>query len=150
MPASSSRTTTFFDIAKSYPFGINKLGTEKIVRDPIKVGDDEELICVGEVPQEAYVHILTGDATSLVSAAQHALTLSEASLTTAAEQRTTLFIDCISRVLFLEDEFDRELQAVSRAGVPLIGALTLGEIANSRKDYLEFYNKTSVVGVLQG
>ena len=63
--------------------------------------------------------------------------------------KTTFFIDCISRVLFLEGDFEQELQAVSRSGIPLIGALTLGEIANSRNDYLEFYNKTSVVGVLQ-
>lgn len=139
----------FFDIAKSYPFGINKLATEKVIRDPIQVGHDQSLICVGEVPQESFVHIMNGNVDSLVSAAQKALVLSEESLLTGSDSQTTLFIDCISRVLFLKDQFERELQAVSRPGIPLIGALTIGEIANNRKDYLEFYNKTSVVGVLQ-
>ncbi|MBN1764521.1 MAG: FIST C-terminal domain-containing protein [Sedimentisphaerales bacterium] len=138
----------FFDIAKSYPFGINKLGTEKIVRDPLMAGENDSLVCVGEVPQESYVHILTGDVDSLVNAAHTALTLSENTFNTECEKKTILFIDCISRVLFLGDEFIRELEAVSHNDIPLIGALTIGEIANSQKDYLEFYNKTSVVGVL--
>lgn len=62
--------------------------------------------------------------------------------------RTELLIDCISRALFLEDEFDREIEAVYQENVPLIGALSMGEIANNGKDYLELYNKTCVVGIL--
>ncbi len=46
------------------------------------------------------------------------------------------------------NDFSKELAVVSTPDRPLIGALTLGEIANSGKDYLEFYNKTSVVGIL--
>jgi len=140
----------FFEIAKSYPFGIIKLGTEKIVRDPLMVQGGDSLVCVGEVPQGSYVHILTGDVNSLVSAAGRALTLGEQSFQTTSGRKTTLFIDCISRALFLEDQFSRELDAVHQENTSLIGALTLGEIANSRRDYLEFYNKTSVVGVLEG
>ncbi len=45
--------------------------------------------------------------------------------------------------------FDDEIDAVFEEGTPLIGALTIGEIANSGTDYLEFYNKTSVVGMLE-
>lgn len=138
----------FFDIAKGYPFGISKLGAEKIVRDPFSLDAGDALVCVGEVPQDAFVYILNGNTESLVNAAKQALSLGVESMPEGASHKTTFFIDCISRVLFLDEEFDKELNAVLNAGIPMIGALTLGEIANSGKDYLEFYNKTSVIGVL--
>lgn len=138
----------FFALAKGFPFGIGKLGEEKIVRDPIAMTADGALVCVGEVPQGGFVHILEGDADTLVAAARKALELGTAAYDGPAQPRATLFIDCISRSLALGEHFVRELEAVAVPSVPLVGALTLGEIANSGKDYLEFYNKTSVVGVL--
>ena len=138
----------FFDLAKSYPFGIIKLGSEKIVRDPMQKGPDGSLVCVGEVPERSFVHILTGDVESLVGAAGTALKLGTDSLHNDSETRTLILMDCISRVMFLGEQFSRELEAVCPDQSQLIGALTLGEIANSGQDYLEFYNKTSVVGVL--
>jgi hypothetical protein len=138
----------FFELAKGFPFGISKLGEEKIVRDPISMTADGSLVCVGEVPQGCFVHILEGDADTLVAAARKALALGTAAYDGPGEPRVTLFIDCISRSLALGDDFGRELEAVAHPSMPLVGALTLGEIANSGKDYLEFYNKTSVVGVL--
>lgn len=141
--------TNFFELAKSYPFGIKRLGGEMIVRDPIMVKENGALVCVGEVPAESYVDILTGDVSSLVTAARKALTLSLKAYHGPADHKVIFFIDCISRVLFLGKEFEKEIQAVYQEDIPLIGALTLGEIANSGKDYLEFYNKTAVVGCLE-
>ncbi len=140
----------FFEIAKGYPFGILKLGTEKIVRDPIRVTPEGGLICVGEVPQESFVDILSGNLNLLVDAASNALYLGQAAFGSDSTPQTHIFIDCISRVLFLEDDFSLELAAVASQNTPMLGALTLGEIANSGKDYLEFYNKTAVIGVLEG
>jgi len=48
----------------------------------------------------------------------------------------------------LGDRFVDELNAVFNKMCSLFGALIIGEFANSGKDYLEFYNKTSVVVVL--
>lgn len=138
----------FFAISKSHPFGIIRLGDEMIVRDPIVVQEDGSLVCVGEVPQESHVDILVGDLTSLVAAARRARHLAEDDFHHPASRCITFFVDCISRVLFLEDDFGEELAAVESTERPLLGALTLGEIANAGHSYLEFYNKTAVVGIL--
>lgn len=140
----------FFEVAKSYPFGISKLGAEKIVRDPISVDERGAIVCVGEVPCQAFVHILAGDPESLIAAAGEAVCRAEAQLQGACGSRSLLLIDCISRYLYLGRRYRDEMGALTKGATgPVFGALTLGEIANNRKDYLEFYNKTSVVGVLQ-
>lgn len=138
----------FFALAKGFPFGISKLGEEKIVRDPIASTAGGGLVCVGEVPQGCFVHVLEGHPDTLVAAARKALELATAAYAGPGQPQVTLLIDCVSRSLALGDDFGRELEAVAHPSIPLVGALTLGEIANSGRDYLEFYNKTSVVGVL--
>lgn len=131
----------FFEIAKSHPFGISRLDAEKIVRDPFEVNEDGSLSCFGDVPEGEFVHILQGDRDTLVDAAREA---SEEAQTSAAD--ALIFFDCISRVLYLEEEFDRELSAVADEALPMVGALTIGEIANDGKGHLDYYNKTAVVG----
>ncbi len=137
----------FFDIAKAYPFGISKVDAERIVRDPLTVSPTKSLVCVGEVETGAFVNILTGNKDTLVGAASEA-TLQARQNKPSETVESFFFVDCISRVLFLESEFNSEITAVfsQNRKVPLFGILSLGEIANSGGDYLEFYNKTSVVG----
>lgn len=137
----------FFEIAKAYPFGINKIDTEKIVRDPILVGENNSLICVGEVETGSFVDILTGDKNSLIQAAGEALKMALENKQGSLE-KFIFFVDCISRVLFLEDDFTQELEEIHSKNkkLPLMGVLSIGEIANNGKNYLEFYNKTSVIG----
>jgi hypothetical protein len=137
----------FFDIAKCYPFGMNKFESEIIVRDPFTT-DGSSITFGVDIPQEAFVDILTGDKGSLVKAAGEALESATNAFKGSTAQQTMLFIDCISRALFLGDDYSEELDAVHTDGIPLIGVLSLGEIANSGKDYLELFNKTAVVGIL--
>tara|TARA_R110002072_G_scaffold64_15_gene511 strand:- start:998 stop:2209 length:1212 start_codon:yes stop_codon:yes gene_type:complete len=135
----------FYDIAKGYPLGLERLEGPMLVRDLIKT-NGENLTCVGEVPVNNQVYILKGDPNDLISAS------TRAAQSVACGRRmigVCLFINCISRVAYLEDRFQEELVGV--AGVipdrnPIIGALSLGEIAVSGNACLEFYNKTSVVG----
>ncbi len=133
----------FFEIAKAYPLGINKLSGEMVVRDPIMI-EESSLVCVGDVAVNAFVSILHGTNESLVTAAKEAK--DNAYL---KGSHFTLFIDCISRVLFMDELFHQELEAIYEEDVILIGALSLGEIANNKKHYLEFYNKTSVVANIE-
>lgn len=133
----------FFEIAKGYPFGVARIEGEQIVRDPFEVTDEGGLNCFGDVPEGEFVHILEGDPDSLVNAAQQATTAAQGDETTAD---TLFFFDCISRVLYLEEAFDRELAHATVAGTEMVGALTIGEIANDGAGHLDYYNKTAVVG----
>ncbi len=138
----------FFEISKSYPFGIARIDNEQIVRDPVQVNPDQSLVCVGEVPEGSFVSILNGDNASLIKAAGTAVQLSIDSFPISGKMEVLFMIDCISRVLFLEDQFKLELEAAQYQDLPLVGACTLGEIANCGHEFLEFYNKTNVIAVL--
>jgi len=135
----------FFELAKGYPLGVNKLDSEMVVRDPIAT-EDGALICVGNVYEREYIKILHGKKENLISATKEISELVKKSC--VSKDDVTIFIDCISRVLFLEDDFDKEIRVVYENYPNLIGALTLGEIANSSNEMLEFYNKTAVVAVI--
>ena len=138
--------TDFFDISKGYPFGIYKEGKEDIVRDPIAVEEEGALVCVGNLSQNVSLNILCGDNQKLVESAS-------AAADEAIDESTQdmLIVDCISRVLYLEDSFDEELGAVKRViqkkggEVKSEGVLSIGEISSSKEGYLELYNKTIVV-----
>lgn len=140
----------FFDLAKEHPLGIFHPRMDFIVRDPIAFTDDGALVCVGEVPPSSLVYILRGDKHSLIQNAQMAT--NDAMRANVAGHHN-LIVDCISRVLYLEDDFDKELNAVlralpSNASMPY-GILTLGEIATFMTGRVEFFNKTIVVGSLR-
>ena len=143
------RDDNFFELAKRYPFGIHKIGVENVVRDPMKRGLNNSLICVGEVLENMIVDILSGNHQSLITAAVQAREEAEQSFQDKEGAIKTIFIaESVSRVLFLEEDFQEELDAVSHGGVKTIGIITLGELANTGRDYLEFYNKAVVVGLL--
>lgn len=156
---------TFFEVAKAHPFGISRMQQELVVRDPFSVTPDGSLVCVGAVPKGAFIHILEGDEQSLISAAGEARDKSrrqqerirggggtvsgDPSGPELSAPCLRVFFDCISRVLFLGDRFAEELQAVHSDASSLVGACSIGEVANSGDAFLEFYNKTAVVADIE-
>ena len=134
----------FFDIAKGFPFGIYREGQEDIVRDPISVGEDGSLICVGAIEPNTSLNILKGKIDQLIENASEA-----AKLAKIDGVSDILVSDCISRILYLGDDFPRELEAVKKAmidnGSSLEGILSIGEVSSGVNGYLELYNKTIVV-----
>ncbi|MFP4208150.1 MAG: FIST signal transduction protein [Wenzhouxiangella sp.] len=135
----------FFEVAKSYPLGLQKLDSKMVVRDPLMVQNGNDLVCVGEVPQGAFIRVLNGNPASLLAAAREARRTVHADRPDS--ERQLLLFDCISRALFLGHGIEEELRALT-AGEPSFGAFTLGEIANSGTDYLEFLNKTTVLACI--
>ncbi|WP_291327508.1 FIST signal transduction protein [Desulfovibrio sp. UCD-KL4C] len=137
----------FNELAITYPFGIARLFAEPVVRDPAVLDEDDSIICVGEVPEGAFVEILYGEPEDLITAAREAKQNALGKLEGIAS--LSLCIDCVSRFLFLQDKYKRELSIVQSEGIPLVGALALGEIANIGDEYLDFHNKTVVLALLE-
>jgi hypothetical protein len=137
-------------VSMEYPFGIYKEGCEDVVRDPIAVNEKGELICVGEVPENTALYILHGEKESLLSAAGQAAR--DCLKRKRKEITCCLVADCVSRKLFLGNEFQKELEMVRNIIHPCIphGILSIGEIASHGEAYLEFFNKTIVVGAFHG
>ncbi len=135
----------FYNSTKSYPFGISKLDAQKVVRDPFK-HEDGVIFTLDHIDQGSHVTILYGNKESLLDGASEAR---KRALPSNSTDKQIVLIDCISRVLFLNEDFKTEMNNLDPNN-EAIGALTLGEIANSGDSYLEVYNKTAVVCALNG
>ncbi len=129
----------FFDTTKSYPFGVSKLDSEKIVRDPYMTENDM-IFTLDTIEEGSHVSVLYGNTESLLDGASKARSRAESS----KEIKNLFLIDCISRVLYMGEEFSAELNKLDAQNIGF-GALTLGEIANNGDSFLEVYNKTAVV-----
>jgi len=141
--------STFLSDAARFPFGINKLKGDMVVRDPLKVLDDSAIVCAGKIYEGGFVDILHGDTRSLIEASRQATEDSLRNMNKSITQPVTLFIDCVSRYLFLGNTFDEEIKNVCAGGPLVLGACTFGEIANNGMKYLELNNKTVVVAQIE-
>lgn len=130
----------FFEVAKSYPLGLVKLDDEMIIRDPYATTAGTMQI-VDEVPEGDYIRIMHGNMDSLLEGARIAV---EQATSNQEYPSTQLCIDCISRVLFMQDNFSSELVYLNQRQ-QANGILSIGEIANPLNAPLELFNKTVVV-----
>lgn len=130
----------FFEISKSYPLGLVKLEGEMIVRDPFAT-DNNLLHILDQIREGEFIRILHGDITSLLQSAKDAV---EISSNLKLLKFTQFCVDCVSRVLFMESEFDKELNHLN-THKPINGVLALGEIASLGNSVLEIFNKTICV-----
>tara|TARA_R110001583_G_scaffold28426_2_gene100876 strand:- start:12636 stop:13745 length:1110 start_codon:yes stop_codon:yes gene_type:complete len=134
----------FFDISRHFPFGIENINGELLVRDPI-VHTQSSIQCVGNVANSSMVYILKGEKNSLITSATKAL---EKAHSRACSY--SIFFDCISRKLYLEDDFTQELEMLFKhnGDQPIFGVLSLGEIANDQGGAMKLLNKSIVIGCL--
>eukprot|EP01029_Cantina_marsupialis_P012729 TRINITY_DN2810_c0_g2_i1.p1 TRINITY_DN2810_c0_g2~~TRINITY_DN2810_c0_g2_i1.p1 ORF type:complete len:296 (+),score=52.32 TRINITY_DN2810_c0_g2_i1:61-888(+) len=140
----------FLDIVKAYPLGIVKFNEDIIVRDAIALDEDGNMVLVGDIEQNSTINILKGQKERLIESSSIAIKNALAKVKEKEKINNIILFNCISRTIFLEKDFKKELGAI-KSEVPtkrVFGAMTLGEIANNGNEYINFYNKTCVVGVL--
>lgn len=143
----------FLEIAMNYPFGIIQEGAEDVIRDPIALNERHEIVCGGEIPENTVLNIRKSGENSLIEAADAAA--AECVALEGKHWSHCMVYDCASRRIALKDRFPEELKVVNhRIGsaakhLTLEGVLSMGEIASRGEGgYLDFLNKTIVVGVL--
>lgn len=142
----------FFEISKNFPLGIVGINEDIMVRDPIQ-RIKNELVCVGCVPANTMIYILQGRRKFIVEAAflageQSGLKLQQLSHKPLG---VALVFDCISRSLYLGEDFSDELLALSSGvgeGKTILGVLSIGEITNIARGTINLLNKSIVVGQL--
>lgn len=139
----------FAALAMRHPLGIPQAREREqyIVRDPLRLGEDGSLTCVGDVPENSVVRVMAADRESLLEAAREAAREARAGLGPRRAAGVLVFY-CVSRYLLLREAWREELRAVAEAfgpGVPVFGCLTFGEIGSLRGDPPAFHNKSLVV-----
>jgi len=136
----------FYRYTMKYPLGFSDAYGNFIIRDPLSVNDDLSVDFVTEVPSESVGFLMEGRKDELIEAASRVA--SEARST--VENPSFVFVfDCISRTVLLGERFEEELKVIVREvgeDVPLIGALTFGEVG-CFTDIPFFHNKTLAIAV---
>lgn len=131
-----------FEITQHYPLGIVKYNSEQIVRDAIALKDGN-IVLAGDIKENAVINILKVNKDGMLNASKKA-----SSQMYDENSNLVMLFDCASRVSFLGESFQEELDNVFKVADKntIFGAVTIGEIANSGNRYINFYNKTCVIG----
>jgi hypothetical protein len=138
----------FFTYAKEHPFGILQKGAgEVVVRDPISLNENYEIVCVADVPEGSSVYVLKGDINTLL---QSSIEIADYCAANAPSKYTPLLFDCISRAMFMEERFEEELNNIQgRLDYKVYGGLSIGEIASGENGELIIHNKSTILGLVE-
>ncbi|MDH5545237.1 MAG: FIST C-terminal domain-containing protein [Gammaproteobacteria bacterium] len=132
----------FYENAVHFPFGIVRMSNEVLVRIPVALQDDGSLFCVGEVPENALLSLLMAEESNSHGAV-------DALVQEVRNQKCENFLlfYCAGRRMHMQNHAKEEVESIAGqfSEQEIVGALSLGEIGNSRKEgYPLFHNATLV------
>lgn len=133
----------FYDIVKKYPLGIIKHDADFVVRDIIDLNSKNQIVLAGDIEENTLFNILKGDAKNIFDSTSLACKTARID-----ESCYTMVFDCISRLDFLGEEYSSQTKILSNNSLNenIFGAVCVGEIANDGKKYINFLNKSCVIG----
>lgn len=134
-------------IAPIHPLGLLKMGELVVVRDLLTVSEERGLETFGRIPQHAVLSVLRGESESLLTAARQVAEEVRSMKPSGSAAPKAFVADCVTRETALGERFQEELDILTEVfGSDVVGALTLGEVASGRDRFIDFLNKTIVVG----
>lgn len=137
----------FTEYAMKYPLGFPNVLGNYLIRDPLTVNPDKSINFVTEIPVNAVGYIMEGKISELIESAG---VVAKTAAKKVPQPQFALCFDCISRYLLMGKEFEKELRAIRESvglDVPILGALTFGEIGSYNSIIPLFHNKTTVITV---
>jgi hypothetical protein len=141
----------FSKTSMNFPFGIFKEERGYIVRDPYHLTDDNCLQCVGNVPENTLIDILSIDKKQIKEIPKKIISKYKP---IQEDLIDVILFDCISRANYLQDQFQIELDGLCNEiksinkDIDIEGALSIGEIYSGGNGYLELLNKSIVTSLL--
>lgn len=142
--------TKFYPFASAHPLGIPAGSGEFIVRDPLAADvAGNSITFVSEVPENSIVRIMEGTKASLLEASK-AASLRAKEMLEGEKPALIVSADCVSRLLFLGDDVEKELANIQFEGenTPVIGFFSFGEIGIEKAGPPAFCNKTCALHVI--
>lgn len=134
-------SANFYDYAVHYPFGL-VTAVDILVRIPVGLGEDNSIVCVGEIAPNSLLRLLKAP-TLAESSCAHDLGTSLAS----TDARSLLTFYCAGRRMHFGAEAIDEIAQIQQAlpNAQICGALSLGEIDTlDGLDYPRFHNAAVV------
>ena len=131
------------NVTPRFPFAVEYPGAEDVVRDPIFLCGNGDVMFLSDIPPGSLLYLVEGSPEKLINAASSAVK-------DAMQVRSSsiLVCDCLSRTVALDSQFPAELRAISdqvnsqQPDIIVEGVLALGEIASNGDRTTNFYNKT--------
>lgn len=134
----------FYENAVHFPFGIMRMDGEMLVRIPVAKEEDGSIFCVGEVPENAVLTLLKAispGSTQTVDAIVNRLS--------QQQEDNIICFYCAGRRMHLGDAALSELALLNKklGNKTIVGALSLGEIGDSKKGGYPLFHNAALINI---
>jgi hypothetical protein len=138
-----------FNIGLKYPFGLGGLNGEQALRVPASV-ENNSILVAGPMDEEVTICLMKSTPNTFLKASYMAIDTGKLNVRDL-KSKECFVIECAGRYSLLGEDFKQELDAIvyeMHGASKIYGVLSLGEIANNASQYIEYFNESCVIGVL--
>ncbi|MBF0299011.1 MAG: FIST C-terminal domain-containing protein [Oligoflexia bacterium] len=134
-------------VSRYFSFGLQRSGTENIIREPAQILDDSSMVFGTNMIERELIHIMRADEEGIFLSLRQ--TIEQIKPPRMSKGMFVVF-DCISRKWFFEDRYNELLDILYYDNFPTIGAQTIGgEIGCNIDNHIEYLNRTCAVGYIE-